>query len=458
MTQKSHIITIEKIVPGGFGIGRRPDGMIAFVRHVLPGEKVSLRTIRKRKNHLEAELEKVLEPSPYRCEPVCELYGRCGGCDLQHAGIELQLGLKAEILAESLIRGGFRSDLVARIMRPVLPAPANFGYRQRIRLQVDESGRVGFFRHQSHTIIPANGCPLAGPEINRGLHDLRTSPVAGKLLRTSHRVELLFNPETGKVIVLLHTSRRPRPTDRVLAEALADEVAGIEQLLFHVQDHGFFGPQDGFKKPSLPPFLECILPASATEAVELVLTWEAGGFCQINLPQNENLIKAVLALARPGPRDRILDLYCGMGNFSLPLSLHSATVTGLDGQGSGIRSAKRNVTLNRRRFGESGNESWSLNCSFAKISVPDGVSQLIRSGRKFDLLVLDPPRQGAAAIVPDLPALGADRLVYISCDPATLTRDLTALVQAGYQVRHLQPVDMFPQTHHLETVTLMEKQ
>jgi 23S rRNA (uracil1939-C5)-methyltransferase len=458
MTQKSNTITIEKIVPGGFGIGRLPDGMVALVRYVLPGEKVSLRTIRQRKNHLEAELEKVLAPSPYRCDPVCELYGRCGGCDLQHAGSELQLRLKAEMLAESLIRGGFSPDLAARVMVPVLPAPANIGYRQRIRLQVDGSGRIGFFRYQSHSIEPAASCPLARPEINRVLRGLRSSPTAGKLLRTSLSIELLFNPATGKVIVLLHTSRRPRPADRILAEALPKEFTEVEQLLFHVQGHGSFGRENGFKKPALPPFLELTLPASATGAAELVLTWEAGGFCQINLAQNRNLINIVLTLARPGPRDRVLDLYCGMGNISLPLSLWSAEVTGLDGQGSGIRSAKRNVAINSRRFGKAGNESWSLNCSFVKISVPDGVRQLIRAGRKFDLLVLDPPRQGAAAIIPDLSALGTDRLVYISCDPATLIRDLTALAQIGYQVRHLQPVDMFPQTHHLETVTLLEKQ
>jgi len=457
MTQESHTLTVEKIVPGGLGIGRRPDGMVAFVRYVLPGEKVSLRTIRQRKNHLEAELEKVLEPSPHRCEPICDLYGRCGGCDLQHVGTEHQLRLKAEMLAESLIRGGWRADLIAGVMRPVLPAPESFGYRQRVRLHVDASGRLGFFRHQSHSIETVTSCPLARPEINSVLQGLRRLPALFKLLRFSLSVELLFNPGTGKVIVLLHTKRRPRPADRILTESLLNEISEIEHLLFYVRGHGFFGQENGFKKPVLPPSLKLILPASATGAAELVLTWEAGGFCQVNLTQNQNLINTVLTLTRPGPRDRILDLYCGMGNFSLPLSLYSATVTGLDGQGSGIRSAKKNASLNRRRLGKPGNESWFLNLNFKKISVPEGIGQLIRTGRKFDLLVLDPPRQGAAAIIPELPALGADRLVYVSCDPATMARDLTALTQTGYQVFHLQPVDMFPQTHHLETVTLLGK-
>jgi len=457
MTQESLTLTIEKMVPGGFGIGRLPDGMVAFVRYVLPGEKVSLRTIRQRKNHLEAELEKVLEPSPDRCEPVCDLYGRCGGCDLQHAGTELQLRLKAEMLAESLIRSGWSSDLAAKVIRPVLPAPESFGYRQRIRLHIDASGRIGFFRHQSHSIVTVTSCPLARSEINTVLHGLRSSPVVFELLRFSRSVELLFNPGTGKVIVLLHTNRRPRPTDRILTEQLSNEITGIEELLFHVQGHGFFGRENGFKKPTLPPFLEFNLPASVTGVAELVLTWEAGGFCQVNLDQNQNLIRTVLTLARPGPRDRILDLYCGMGNFSLPLSLFGAMVSGLDGQGSSIRSAKKNAALNQRRLGKPENESWFLNLNFKKISVPEGIGQLTRRGGKFDLLLLDPPRQGAAAIIPELPVLGADRLVYISCDPATMARDLAALTQTGYLVSHLQPVDMFPQTHHLETVTLLEK-
>jgi 23S rRNA (uracil1939-C5)-methyltransferase len=224
-----------------------------------------------------------------------------------------------------------------------------------------------------------------------------------------------------------------------------------------VEGPGIFGLENKYKNPSLPPFLKLTLPAAATGAEELVLTWEAGGFCQVNVEQNQNLISTVLSMARPGPHDRILELYCGMGNFSLPLSLHAGEVTGLEGQGSAIRSAKRNVALNKRLLQKQHGKSPALNCHFTKISVPAGVRQLIQAGRKFDIIVLAPPRQGAAEIIPHLAALKADRLVYISCDPTTLTRDIAGLKQAGYTVSQMQPIDMFPQTHHLETITLLER-
>jgi len=457
MTQKPHTITIEKIVPGGFGIGRLEDGMIVFVRHVLPGEKVCISPTRQKKSHLLAQLEKVLEPSTHRCRPACDLYGRCGGCDLQHAEAGFQLKLKEDMLRESMTRGGFNPDLTAKIIKHILPAPKNFGYRQRIQLHVNDAGRLGFYHHQSHKIEPAVTCLLARPEINTVLEQLQATPAAGKLLKFAHNVELLFNPGTKKVIILLNSMRKPRPADHNVVAALSGKVPEIDQILFQVEDHGFFGPEDKYKKPSLPPFLELTLPPAVTGADDLVLTWEAGGFCQVNLEQNQNLISKIIAMARPGPQDSILDLYCGMGNFSLPLSLHAGEVIGLEGQGSGIRSARRNVALNSSRSNKRSCRSQFLNCHFEKISVPAGVRQLIQAGRKFNLILLDPPRQGATEIISQLPALGADRLLYISCDPATLIRDLAELERSGYTVFQLQPIDMFPQTHHLETITLLER-
>ena len=457
MTRQVHTITIEKIVPGGFGIGRREDGMIVFVRHVLPGEKVRIRPTRQKKSHLLARLEQVLEPSTHRCRPACELYGKCGGCDLQHAEVGFQLKLKEDMLRESMIRGGFKPDVIARILAPVLPPPTDFGYRQRIQLHVDDAGRPGFYRHNSHQIEPVETCLLARPEINTVWDNLQAATTAAKLFRLANSIELLFNPSTGKVIVLFNYTRKPRPADRILAEKLSGETGGIDQILFQVEGYGCFALEDRYKKPSLPPFLKLTLPAATTGIDELVLTWEAGGFCQVNVEQNHNLINTVLSMARSGPHDRILDLYCGMGNFSLPLSLHAGNVIGLEGQGSAVRSAKRNVTLNKKLLQKHPDKSPALNCHFTKISVPAGVRQLIQAGRKFDLVLLDPPRQGAAEIIPHLATLEAARLLYISCDPATLIRDLTGLQRQGYTVSQMQPIDMFPQTHHLETITLLER-
>jgi 23S rRNA (uracil1939-C5)-methyltransferase len=179
---------------------------------------------------------------------------------------------------------------------------------------------------------------------------------------------------------------------------------------------------------------------------DLTLTWEAGGFCQVNLEQNNNLVKLVRQMTLNGPHQRILDLYCGYGNFSLSVAGLASEVLGIDGQNAAIRSAQRNAVLNGLH-----------NCLFEKKQVPAAVNALLAEGKTFDTIILDPPRQGASEILSLLPKLGAAQIIYISCNPATLIRDLAPLLQAGYQVSRLVPVDMFPQTHHLESVTLLKR-
>jgi 23S rRNA (uracil1939-C5)-methyltransferase len=457
MAQASHIITVEKIVPMGFGLGRLADGKVALVRYVLPGERVRIRPVSQKKHYLEAELEEILEPSLHRCQPPCSIFGQCGGCDLQQATDSFQLHIKSALLTESLTRGGCRPDILRKVMQPVRPSPQNLGYRQRIRLHIDDSGVAGFHRYRSNLIVPAATCPLAVFEINDVLKKLSASTAVGALFRLSHSLELLFNPETKQITLLFHYRRQPRPADRLHAEALLEENNSVEQVLFFTEDSGFYGPRDQYKKPSVPPFLQFTLPRTATGISDLVLTWEAGGFCQINLAQNEQLINFLLSWLRSRPPARVLDLYCGMGNFSLPLSLYAREVIGLDGQGSGIRSAKRNVMLNNKRFGAHTGRTHLLNCSFRKTSVPAGVKELVRAQEKFDCILLDPPRQGAAEIISALPALRAETILYISCNPATLARDLALLEKEGYRLEQIQPFDMFPQTHHLETVALLDR-
>jgi 23S rRNA (uracil1939-C5)-methyltransferase len=178
----------------------------------------------------------------------------------------------------------------------------------------------------------------------------------------------------------------------------------------------------------------------------LRFTWEAGSFCQVNLEQNSHLIRTVLDLAKVAKDETVLDLYCGMGNFSIPLGMLCKQVTGIEGQGSAIRSAKRNAQING-----------VTNTGFYKSPVHRECSKLTSEGIQFDCVIIDPPRQGAPDLGKELAALATKRIVYISCDPATLSRDLSGLVSRGFTISVIQPVDMFPQTHHIETVVLLEK-
>ncbi len=231
--------------------------------------------------------------------------------------------------------------------------------------------------------------------------------------------------------------QKPRPADKQQASMLTEDINDIERIFFTGND---FAP-DGLGKlsftlPALPPHT----------SRPLNLSWETGGFCQVNLQQNQVLIQTVLDFCAATETDSILDLFCGMGNFSIPIAEKAKSLLGVEGQGSAIRSAKQNSTL-----------AGQNNSTFIKRPVHDACAELLKEGRRFDILIIDPPRQGAPGLSELLSQLTAKRLVYISCDPATLCRDLAELLNHNFHLQKLRPIDMFPQTHHIECVALLEK-
>ncbi len=459
--QSFHIITIEKIVPGAFGLGRLPDGMVALVRYALPGERVLIRPIRKKKRYMEAALIEVLDGSPFRIKPDCHLFENCGGCDLQHTKYHFQLELKKQMLVEHLARDPIITEKSSTKVMSPLPSPKEYGYRQRIRLHVDTKGRLGFYRQQTNKIISVVECPLAMPIINKCLLGICGTTTLQLLLKNTEALELLVNPDCNKVVLIFHFLRKSRPRDRQAAQQMIDSFPEIQSIIFSARNHGLFEVSTGSFPKGKPSVLQQTIKQPREDLPELFISWEAGGFCQVNLEQNNAMIKQVFNWAQATAQDHILDLYCGMGNFSLPLALSGARLLGLDGKGASIRSARNNILLNTKNL-VAKNEHLSVgflqnNLQFEKTSVLEGVRKLYDSGEKFDIVVLDPPRQGAYEIIPYFAKLNACRLLYISCDPATMVRDLSKLIDEGYQLRGIQPVDMFPQTHHLETITLLEK-
>jgi 23S rRNA (uracil1939-C5)-methyltransferase len=443
--KKLHALMIDKLVPGGLGLGRLANGIVVLVRYVLPGEEVLVCETEHKKDYINAALKEVLLSSPDRIEPPCPVYGRCGGCDLQHAGPAAQLRLKKIMLADSLQRSvpTIFHDRSLPIEEP-LAAPAQFNYRQRLRLQVDDRGSYGFFHPASHTVEPVLQCLLAREQLNSVLGQLHSLRSFQNLVRNCNSFELLFNPAENDTIVLLNFKRKPRPADSSLAAELKNQVNNLAAVLMLVEDHGLYDPLT--KTFSVNPPILSYTPTIAPLESNLILTWEAGGFCQVNLEQNSTLINLVLGMIGDGTHKNILDLYCGYGNFSLPAAKFAAAVLGIDTQNAAIRSAKRNVLLNGVH-----------NCIFEKKQVPAAVAAISAAKNSFDTVILDPPRRGAPGIVAQLPELGAERIIYISCNPATLARDLLTLTTANYRLVRLVPVDMFPQTHHLECVALLHR-
>jgi 23S rRNA (uracil1939-C5)-methyltransferase len=442
--KKLHTVIIEKLITGGFGLGRLRNGIVVLVRYVLPKERVAVYEVKRKKDYIVGTLKEILSPAPERIAAPCPVYTKCGGCDLQHADPAAQPTLQRDILADSLLRSGgdILGDISPCLEEPSAP-PKQFGYRQRLRLHVDKSGSFGFFRPESHVIEPVTECLLAEKQVNTVLRLLHNSDCFRKLVVHSNEFELLYNPAGATVTLQLHFRRRPRPADCQLAGEMKN-IPGLGDILMQVEGHGLYDPlQRVFLKH--PPILSHTVPIKAT-AGEFTFTWEAGGFCQVNLEQNMNMVKLVLEMMGPGPCGRALDLFCGYGNFSLPTALRAEEVLGIDSQNSAIRSARRNAALNK-----------VTNCSFEKNLVPAAVKSLSQAGLTFDTVILDPPRQGAADIMTLLPGLNPGRVIYVSCNPATLARDLALLLPAGYCMTRLVPIDMFPQTHHLESVALLER-
>lgn len=440
-------LAVDKVIKGGLGLGRLPDGQVVMIPRALPGELVRVQLRRMHKQYQEAELLEVLVPSEQRIAPICPVYDTCGGCDFQHAVYEEQLRLKNEILGETLCRSGLcREEELASLLGSPLASPKPFGYRQRIRLQVAQ-GRVGYFGRQSHSLTPVSQCPLAGEAINSVLADLLQSRQFQSLRFMASAIELLENPEKKSVILLIHYPRKTRPGDHQTARLLCQSLSRLEALIFNVEGQAKGPCFNSSGEISLSELRVAFhLPAELC-GQSLFLALEPGGFCQVNLGQNENCIRLLLEWTREMKPGKALDLFCGMGNFSLPLALQGWEVTGMDMQRSTIRSGVRNAEA----AGLSGS------CKFSQESAMKAANRLLRENASFDCILLDPPRSGCAELIPLLPDLKARKIIYISCDPATLARDLGGLTSTGYRMEEIRLVDMFPQTAHQETMVHLIK-
>jgi 23S rRNA (uracil1939-C5)-methyltransferase len=441
MNCNNQVVTIAKIVNGGYGLAEAPNGKKLFLRHCLPGETVSVEITEEKKRICFGHAVRVHSPVPGRTTPPCPYYGRCGGCNLQHGDYPTQLTLKGAILGDLLARSPLSATISdSDIVRPIIGAEQSFGYRQRIRMRIDGQGNPGFTHFRSHRTVAVGRCLLAAAPINDSLAGLRGDAGFRHLASVTEEMELLLDEISNKVALRLQLKRPVRPADRNRARELTATLAALDRVFFHGRDFAQEGPHGkGDNQSNLLGF-------QTKGAEPLTLRWEIGGFSQVNLGQNRKMIELVRNYVQSKPADRILDLYCGMGNFSIPLARQATEVIGIEGQGSAIRSARRNAKSNGL-----------TNCSFQKSDVLSACRELAAGKASFDTVVCDPPRQGLGPLTRLADALARKKLVYVSCDPATLVRDLQELAARDWSIKTIQPLDMFPQTHHLETLVVLEK-
>jgi 23S rRNA (uracil1939-C5)-methyltransferase len=409
-------LTVERLTFGPDALAHL-DGQVVFVPLAAPGDEIRARVRQRNRGYLRADLVDVVRPGPARTTPPCPAFGRCGGCQWQHVALAEQRRAKGAIVAEQLGRiGGFHDIEV----RPTLAADG-LAYRSRITL-VAEGHRLGYHRARTHVLEEIAGCPIAAPVLEAHLHTVREWPAR---LRTAlERVTIAEAP--GGVAVVGALAAPPVSPDVEATESfLVSEPSVRGAILLHRDARIVVG--DPTIRLDLEPGLALEAPADA--------------FAQVNTAANRLLVRTVVELAAFPPGAHVLDLYCGLGNFALPLARRGVRTLGVERNPHAVAAARANAT----RLGLD-----------ARFVAGDVAATLARSTEPVDGVVLDPPRAGAAGALSALVARRPRRIVYVSCDPATLARDLRVLAGHGYALRVAQPIDLFPQTFHVETVALLE--
>ncbi len=385
----SPVYHIEKLVHGGLGLSHNENKQKTLIEGVISGETVTAKIQSMGKKHNTAVAKSIIQPSPERIQAPCQYYKQCGGCDFQHMSYPRQLQEKQAILKDLLLQSGnsILQEAATKTLTEPLASPSQTHYRQRIRLQVDDKQTLGFHKRRSHDCIAIDSCLLATPKINDCLQQLLPQSIFNKLLRQTEALEILFNPDSSTLTLLIHFKRKPRPADKQHAQDLINTIPELKNIFF-------IG--DGFPVTGHTSLSFSLPPLAPHTSKTLQLSLETGSFCQVNVEQNTQLVKTVLNFCMVSREDDVLDLFCGMGNFSIPLAEQAKSVWGVEGQGSAIRSARKNSA-----------HAGQDNTLFKKQAIHTACSELAQAGNIFDCIVLDPPRQGASR-----PCQGAECSLY----------------------------------------------
>jgi len=421
-------VVIEKLVYGGDGLARLDSGETVFVPGVLPGERVTIDIKKKRKGFLETELVDIIIPSRHRIAPPCDGEKQCTGATWPFIAYPAQLTFKQEILLDSLKRIG---GLEPKQILPIKPSSRTDHYRLRTQFTVrsiEGKQRIGFFRQRSHELIEVENAFLIHPLIDKVLKAIR-----GMADRLPPLNEIHINTTpSGEAHVLFFTEMESYPSLDTLWNGLRDKAP---ELI------GISGFARRRKKVVLGRnYLTLDVDGITIRATE-------GNFYQVNWEQNRNMVRTVLDFCELKGNESVLDLYCGIGNFSLPLAKKAKTVIGIESGYSAIEDAKKNAELNDIR-----------NVEFIAEDMQKGLKTLLQRKVPADVIVLDPPRAGATLkTLERVLAFVPRKVIYVSCNPTTLARDLKFFDLFGLRLARLQPLDMFPYTYHIECVAEMSR-
>lgn len=395
-------LILKSLMPayGGYTIAREDKAI--FIRGAIPGEVVEVEIEEKKRDYSIASVKNIVEHSEYRTDPVCPVFGICGGCQLQFISYERQLSMKDEILLDSLNRLGG----IEIVLSPVL-SDSQWNYRHRAQFKVSRNGETGFFRESSRDVVVFESCPLLKHEINTFLQKIK-----GKdLVRNLNEIHIA----AGDTPVAL---LKGKDYDTTLFDAFIE--TGLTGIAYN-DAIAYGGAYTGFRLKGLR---------------YTVSPWT---FFQAHWELNNKVVDFIINSLMPLEGKHVLDLYAGAGNFSIPIAVHAEEVIAVEENQNAVDDGNRNLKLNDIK-----------NCRLIKSS-----AEKYKFNKKFDVLILDPPRPGLTSevvkkVLENLP----EQIVYISCNPATLSRDLKKLMEK-YEVRSVSQIDFFPNTFHIEAVAFL---
>ena len=417
----------------GRGIAR-VDGKATFIHGALPGETVTFRYTERRRSHDVGETVAVNGASPDRVEPRCAHYGVCGGCGLQHLDPVAQIQAKQGVLIDN-----FRQ--IGQVQPEAILAPivndAPWGYRRKARLGVKDVARkgkvlVGFRERGSAFVADVERCHVLHPRVGELLPALSRLVESLSISRRLPQIEMAMDDERCVLILRVLDPLSAEDEQRLNAFQAANDV------VFYLQAGG----PETVTPLSIGIDLHYRLPA-----YDVTLGFLPGDFTQVNTDINRKMIDGALQLLDLQPADRVLDLFCGIGNFTLPIARHAAQVVGVEGDAGLVARARANAGRNA-----------IANAEFFTADLYAELQAEPWTNRRYDKALLDPPRSGALQVLPLLAKLGVRRIVYVSCYPGTLARDAGELVHRfGYRLRSAGVMDMFPHTSHVESIALFER-
>jgi 23S rRNA (uracil1939-C5)-methyltransferase len=450
LVKKNEVYTIDitGMTHEGQGVGRI-DNFTVFVDGPIEGEKVEIKIIKVKTSYAIGKLLKVLEPSADRTEPFCPSYKRCGGCSLQHMNYEAGLKFKTGIVRENIRRIG---GLEGVVVHDAIGMEQPLNYRNKAQYPVGrykDGVRAGFYAKKSHEIIDCSTCGIQHSVSDRVRDIVKEfieengistyDEITGEGLVRHIMTRVGF--KTGEVMVVLVINGRNIPGQKKLSEKLVKEIPEIKSIVLNVNA----------KKTNVILGDENIVVYGRDTITDYIGDFKFNisplSFFQVNPIQTEVLYTKALEYAQLTGEETVFDLYCGIGTISLFLSQKAKKVYGVEVVEAAINDAKENARVN-------GVENAEFIVGEAEKVIPEMYDRGIRA----DVVVVDPPRKGCdEAVLKTLVDMKPERIVYVSCNPATLARDLKYLAEGGFEVREVQPVDMFPWTYHVECVVLMSR-